>query len=473
MNKRKLLHFLAFAFFAHTSSMAQNAVNAKHEFSIQQCIEYASKNNAAVKNALLNIQIQEQTNKGITAAALPSISGIAGITDYFNIPVQSIPDFISPSVYGVLINENVKNGNTGATITAPAGGFGVIAAQFGTKYNANAGLQLQQLLFDGQVFVGLQARRTSMEFQKKNAEVTEEAIKTNIYKIYYQLVVSKSQIDLLDANIARLEKLKHDANELYKNGFAEKLDVDKVAVQLSNLQTEKQKALNSIEIGYLGLKTLMGMPVKDTLVLTDKITEDQIKQDILTDTAYQYTNRVEYQYLSLAKRLNEYNIKRYQLSYLPTLALSGVYSKQAQRSTFDIFAKDGNWFTTSYVGLNLSVPIFSGFSKDAKVKQSRIELQQTENNLNSLKLSIDNDVKQAQLNFASAIHTMDFQKKNMALAENVFEQTKKKYDAGTGSNTEINSVQTDLVTAQTNYINAMYAAVIAKIDYLKAIGKLP
>jgi len=400
MNKQKLHFMLLLLLTAPTWLMAQSTTN--HAFTVQQAVEYAKQNNASVKNALLNIQVQEQTNRGITAAALPTVSASGGLTDYIDIPTSLIP---------------------GQFFGQPAGTF--IPVQFGTKYNANAGLQLQQLLFDGQVFVGLQARRTSMEFQKKNAEVTEEAIKTNIYKIYYQLVVSKSQIDLLDANIARLEKLKHDANELYKNGFAEKLDVDKVDVQLSNLQTEKQKALNSIEIGYLGLKTLMGMPVKDTLVLTDKITEDQIKQDILTDTAYQYTNRVEYQYLSLVKRLNEYNIKRYQLSYLPTLALSGVYSKQAQRTTFDIFAKDGSWFTTSYIGLNLSVPIFSGFSKEAKVKQSKIELQQTENTLNNLKLSIDNDVRQAQLNFSSAVKTMDFQKKNMQLAENVYNQTKK------------------------------------------------
>jgi len=447
MKKNKLQFMLLFALTIPAWVIAQS--NSYHAFTVQQAVEYAKQNNVSVKNALLGIQIQEQTNKGITAAALPSISASGGLTDYIDIPTSLIP---------------------GQFFGQPAGTF--IPVQFGTKYNASAGLQLQQLLFDGQVFVGLQARRASIEFQKKNAEVTTEAIKTNIYKIYYQLVVSKSQIDLLNTNIARLEKLKHDAGEMYKNGFAEKLDIDKADVQLSNLKTEKQKALNSIEIGYLGLKTLMGMPVKDTLVLTDKITDEQIKQDILTDTAYQYTNRVEYQYLSLAKRLNEYNVKRYRLSYLPTLAFNGVYTKQAQRTTFDIFSKDGNWFTTSFIGLNLSVPIFSGFGKDAKLKQSKLELQQTQNNLDNLKLSIDNDVKQAQLNFSTAITTMDFQKKNMQLAENVYNQTKKKYEVGTGSNTEINAAQADLVMAQTNYINAMYSAIIAKIDYLKATGKL-
>ncbi len=419
----------------------------KNTFSIQQCIEYAKKNNVQVKNALLNVQIQEQTNRGITSAALPTVSANTGVTDYLKIPTTLIP---------------------GQFFGQPAGTYS--AVQFGTKYNANAGFQLQQLLFDGQVFVGLKARSAAMEYQQKSVEVTEEAIKVNIYKIYYQLVVSKTQIELLDANIDRLNKMLHDANVLYKNGFAEKLDIDKISVQLSNLQTEKRKALNSIEIGYLGLKTLMGMPVKEELVLTDKISDDQIKTGLI-DTGYQYNERKEFQYLNVMKKLNEYNIKRYQLSYYPTLSLNGSYSKNAQRNAFDFFG-NGDWFTTSYVGLNIAVPIFDGFYKDSKIKQSRLELKQTVNNIDNLKLSIDSDVEQAKIKFRSAIETMDFQKKNMVLAESVYDQTKKKYEAGTGSNTEITAAQTDLITAQTNYISALYDAVIAKVDYNKAIGKL-
>jgi outer membrane protein len=419
----------------------------RHELSAEQSIEYARKNNTQVKNALLAVQIQQQTNRGVTSAALPSVSGSLNTTKYIDIPTTLVPAQFFGGVAGTY--EPV---------------------QFGTKYTSVATVQLQQTLFDGQVFVGLRARATSIDYQRKNVEVTEESIKVNVYKIYYQLVVSKTQIELLDANITRILKLEHDAQELYKNGFAEKLDVDKLAVQESNLRTEKQKALNSIEIGYLGLKTLMGMPVKDTLILTDNITYDQIKDGLL-DSAYQYTERKEFQYLNLVKKLNEFNIKRYQLSYYPTLSLVGLYSKQAQRNSFDFFG-NGDWFTTSYVGVNIAIPIFDGFNKDSKIKQSKLELKQTVNNLDNLKLTIDSEVEEAKIKFRSAISTMDYQKKNMELAETVYNQTKKKYEAGTGSNTEINAAQTDLITSQTNYINAMYDAVIAKIDYNKAIGKL-
>ncbi|MEY3737449.1 MAG: hypothetical protein RL544_227 [Bacteroidota bacterium] len=445
--KRMFVASLLMVLVAFTNKV-QAQTKTKNEFSIAQCIEYANKNNLQVKNALLAIKSQEAINKEVTASAFPTLSANIGSMDYLKLPVSLLP---------------------GEIFGQPAGSY--IPVKFGTKYNANASLQLQQLLFDGQVFVALQARRTTIAMQQKTAEVTEEMIKTNIHKIYYQLVVSKTQIGLLDANIERLQKLEHDSKELYKNGFVEKLDLDKIAVQIANLQTEKLKAVNGIELGYIGLKTLMGMPVADTLILTDKISEDQIKTDIANNQDYQYTDRKEFQAVSLGKKLNEYNIKRYQLSYLPTVSMSGAYTKNAQRNQFTFF-KGGDWFTTSFIGINISTPIFDGFARKARITKAKIDLQQTENQLQNLRLTIDAEVTQAKMNFATAINTLDYQKKNMQLAESVYAQTKKKYEIGTGSNMEITGAQTDLVTAQTNYIAALYGAIIARVDYLKATGKL-
>lgn len=441
----------------------------QYAFSVQQAVDYATKNNLQVKNALLNLKNQTQVNREITAAALPTLSGNINSVYNANIAVQTIPDFISPATYGVLINEAVRNGNTGQPITMP-NSFGSVAAQFGTKFNATAALSLQQLLFDGQVFIGLQARKTSIDFQTKNVEVTEEAIKANIYKIYYQLVVGKTQIDIFDANIARLEKLLSDTKAMFANGFAEKLDINKINVQLANLKTQKASAENAIATGYLGLKVLMGMPLKDSLILTDKITEEQIKAGILVDS-YQYSDRKDFQYAELGKKLNEFNVRRYKLSYLPTVALSGNYAKNAQRNKFDFFGK-GDWFTVSSIGLNISVPIFSGFAKDARVKQAQISLEQTNNTLANFKNQIDNEVSQASMNLKVALATIDYQRQNRELAEIVYDQTVKKFQAGVGSNTEITAAQADKTTAESNYINALYSAIIAKIDYQKAIGKL-
>lgn len=427
---------------------AQTEIKPLHSFTLNDCITYAQKNNVQVKNALLAIDAQVQTNREIASAAYPSIGTNVGSTDYLKIPTSLLP----AQIFG-----------------GPAGTF--IPVQFGTKFNANYGANFQQLLFDGQVFVALQARATSLEMQRKNAAITEEAIKANIYKIYYQLSASKTQLNILDANIERLNKLAQDAQIMYKNGFAEKLDVDKVNVQLNNLQTEKLKATNAVSIGFMGLKMLMGMPVKDSLELTEIINEQSLNSDVLVENNFQYGQRKDFQYLSTVKKLTDYNVQRYQLSYLPTISMSGAYSKNAQRSKFDFF-EGGNWFTTSLISLNVNLPLFNGFAREARVKRTKIELKQIENQIDALKNNIDNEITQAKLNYMSSVATVQFQKKNMLLAENVYQQTKKKFEAGTGSNTEISAAQTDLVSAQNNFMNALYTALIAKVDLLKATGKL-
>ncbi len=439
----------------------------KHALTAKEAVAYAQKNNTLVKNALLDVQIQEQTNREITANALPKINGSSGIQYTPSIAVQRFPNFIAAGTYGVLADEGVKDGN-GNAITMPAD-FGFIEAAFGSKFLNSIGVDLQQLLFDGQVFVGLQARRTSMEFAAKNVEVTEENIKANIYKIYYQLTAGKSQVGIIDANIARLEKMTEETRKIFEAGFAERLDIDKVTVQLNNLQTERQKVLNTIDNGYLGLKLLMGMPIRDTLVLTDSITYDEIRSGVLEGTVYNYSDRKEYQYAELGKKLNEYNIKRYKLSGLPTVALASNYSRIRQS---DKFGFGGNWNPASQIGLRVSVSIFDGFARAARIQSARIALEQTQNRIDDLKLNIDRDVQQAINNYTNSLATLEAQKRNMELAEKVYNQTRLKFAEGVGSNTEITAAQTDLQTAQNNYILALYDASNAKIDFLKATGKL-
>ncbi len=429
-------------------SFAQTEIPNIHQFKLDDCVVYAQKNNVQVKNALLAIDAQVQTNREIGAAAYPTVMTSSSVMDYTKIPVSLLP----AQIFG-----------------GAAGTF--IPVQFGTKFNANYGANFSQLLFDGQVFIALQARSTSLEMQRKNAALTEENIKANIYKIYYQLSASKTQLNILDANIERLSKLAHDAEIMYKNGFAEKLDVDKVNVQLNNLQTEKLKANNAVAIGYMGLKMLMGMPVKDSLVLTETINEKDLTGDVLVENEFQYALRKDFQYLTTLKKLSEYNVKRYQLSNLPTVSVSGAYTKNAQRQKFDFF-EGGNWFTTSFFNLNVSLPIFNGGATMAKIRRTKIELQQVKNQMDAMKNNIDNEITQAKLNYISSVATVQFQKKNMQLAETVYAQTKKKFETGTGSNTEISASQADLVSAQNNYMNALYSALIAKVDFLKATGKL-
>jgi outer membrane protein TolC len=149
------------------------------------------------------------------------------------------------------------------------------------------------------------------------------------------------------------------------------------------------------------------------------------------------------------------------------LASNYNYIRQANK-----FGFGGRWNPSSLIGINISVPIFSGFAKDARIDKAKLQLQQTVNSMEALKLSIDREVQQAVNNYRNALATLDNQKRNMELAQQVYDQTRLKFQSGIGSNTEISTAQSDLSVAQNNYILATYDAINAKIDFLKATGKL-
>lgn len=277
---------------------------------------------------------------------------------------------------------------------------------------------------------------------------------------------------MIDANIVRAEKFFHDSKVMNENGFAEKLDVNKAAVQLANLQTSRENTQTSITNGYLTLKFLIGVPAADSVQLSSSFDEAQLKGGIPMDLQYRYEDRYDYQYLQISKQLSEFDIKRYQAAYYPTLNLNGAFQKNALNNTFDLFSKSSTWYSTSYLGLSLKVPIFSGFSKDANLKKARLQSTLISDQIENLKQNIDVDVRIARNTFLNAINNMDNQRENAMLAESVYDQTKKKYESGLASTTDLTNAQTDLIQAQTNYINALYNAVVAKVDYLKAIGKI-
>lgn len=419
----------------------------RYAFSAKQAVDYAMKNSTQVKNGLKDIEIQLQSNREVTSAAYPQISGTINATDYLHLPTQLLPgEFF---------------GQPGTKIPVT----------FGTKWNGSYGATVQQLLFDGQVFVGLQARSASIEYAEKNVAVTQEVIKANVYKIYYQLVVGQKQIALLDANIARSEKLLHDTKALFENGFQEKLDVDKVNVTLSNLRTEKTRVQNQLQTGYIGLKYLMGMPVKSELVLTDSLSDSFLREGVLTDSV-RYEDRQEYQLLQSVEKLNTYNIKRYKYTYIPTVSLTGSYSRLAQRDKFNFFKGNEDWFTTTYIGLQINVPIFDGFAKDSRIKQAKLTLAKTQNSIADLKNQINMEVDSSRISISNALIALDEQKNNMQLAEQVYNQTKLKYEQGLGSNLEVTNADTELRAAQNNYFSALYDVIVARVNYLKAIGKL-
>jgi len=164
-------------------------------------------------------------------------------------------------------------------------------------------------------------------------------------------------------------------------------------------------------------------------------------------------------------------MKRNKLSYLPTVALAGNYSVNAQGQKF--FTDNGTtWLKSSYIGLSVNLPIFDGFQRKYKVQQSQLNIEKLDNTISNVKQAIDFEQVVTKESLKNALIQLDVQERNMALAERVYNATKLKFEQGLGSSFEVLQSDADYQTAQSNYFNALYNAIIAKISYQAALGKL-
>lgn len=450
---------------------AQVNAQKNYAFTAKEAVDFAIKNVTEIKNLKIDRRLQESKNNEIKGQAMPQINGSLGVQHFFSIPVTLLPDFVTPSVYNVLETEGVKDGS-GNTIVAPTGPPQFFPAQFGVAWQASAGFSFQQLLFQPDVFVGLQARDAALRYADINVKAMEDSVKSNVFRAYYGVLILEKRKLFLDDGIKRLEKLMSDQEVLFKNGFAERLDIDRTQVNLNNLKSSQSQVNNLIIIGYASLKFALGINQADGLQLTDTLSTQLVKQDILDTTGFRYEDRAEVQLLNSVEELQKLDLKRYKMQYIPTLAAVWNFSGTALRQEFDFFNFSKPWFKTNVLGVNMSVPIFDGLQKDQKIKQARMNLEKTRNSMENLQRAIDLQRAASYNQFRNAIANMDVQERNLELAEKVYNTTKKKYEQGLGSSFEIIQTESGFEEAQSNYFQALYDAVIAKIAYYRSLGRL-
>ncbi|CAL1520677.1 TolC family protein [Chitinophaga sp. MM2321] len=416
--------------------------------SAKEAVDYAVANQATVKTAKLDELIQLAKNKEIAGLALPNV---AGTGSYQYNPITQKQMF------------NMRN------FGLPKDSFTVVSFQL--PQNLVGEVRLTQTLFDPSVLVALQARKTLEELVAQGVTKSEIDVKANVYKAYYNVLAAEKALKILSGNITTLEKLLSDTKEIYKNGMVEKLDVDRLVVQFTNLQTEQTKLRNLIELGVASLKYQMGMPLKQVITLTDTLSTERIAADVLDMDKFDYSQRIEYQLLQTQKKANEYDLKRYKLKGLPSLQIFGSTGALRGSDKFDYFQSQ-MWYGYVNTGLNLSVPIFSGMQRRRQVDQAFLAVKKSEIAIENAKLGIDLEREQSFSTFRNNVLTLESQEKNMELAEDVHNTTQIKYREGVGSSLEMSTAENDLLTAQNNYFNALYNAIVARIDLLKAYGKL-
>ncbi|MHB8403295.1 MAG: TolC family protein [Bacteroidia bacterium] len=423
---------------------------AVKKFSLPEAIDFALKHNYNYLNADNDTKISKYKKNEIIAQGLPQINGGVDIRDNPVLPTSLLPGIILGPMY--------------------AGQF--IPVKFGVTYNLTANASVSQLLFSSDYLVGIQAYKEVVNLTQKNQLRSKIETAQTVSKAYYGVLITKARIHILELNIDRVKTLKDNTTALNQNGFAEKIDVDRLEVSYNNLITEKEKTMRLVELSELALKFQMGYELQRPIELADDMSKIESGEDAKNISAdnIDISKRPEFMALQSQQKLNELDLKRYRMSYLPSLVGYGLVAEQFQKSQLD-FSKS-NWFPFAYVGATLNVPIFDGLQKNWRIQQAKVNLLKTQNNFSLLKQSIGLEIQTATVNYKNALVSLQTQKKNIELARNVYEVTKKKYEQGIGSSLDMNMVENDLHTAETNYYNSLYDLIIAKIDYQKATATL-
>jgi outer membrane protein TolC len=420
------------------------------EFTLQAAIDYATKHNATYTNAELDTKLAELKNKEVIGTGLPQLSGSVDLKDYFKIPTSLLP---------------------GPIFGAPAGTF--IPVKFGTQWVGTAGLSVSQLIFGSDYIVGLQAAKEFKELSQKSLTRTKVETTVTITKAYYSALINRERLKTLNANIDRVKKLFDETKAMNDAGFVEKIDRDRVELTYNNLLTEKEKIERMIGLSETLLKFQMGYKLEDPITLTDQLKAEQFQDlDLGAPVKVNYESRPEYSLLQSQKRINELDLKRYRMSYLPTLVGYGSFNYQAQRTKFNFADSHADWFPVGILGATLNVPIFSGGQKYYRVEQAKLNVMKTVNTMDNLKLAIEFEATSASISYKNAYASMLTQQKNKELAQSIYDTTKKKYEAGVGSNFELISAETSLREAETNYLSSVYDLIVAKTDLDKAMGNI-
>ncbi len=430
--------------------LAQQEVPSQLNLTLAQCIEYGLQYNLALRTAKLDIDDAYQSEREALSRGLPNLDATFDLTR--NEVIQRI--FLPGTFVG--------------DVTPGA----VVPAEFGTDYTSTLGLSFSQMVFDGTFFVALKASKALRELTARTAQRTEVQTAEAITKAYYSAQVALVNLAIVQANIERLEKQVADAEATYKNGLGEKVDVDRITVQLYNTQTQYDNAELLANLTLNQLKYQMGLRQDIELTLAERITPDNrpnFREDLTK--AFDYTTRIEYQVLQANRALLEQDVRQYQVGYYPNVYLFANGGANTGAGQLPV-VNSSYWSGFLAYGLRVNIPIFDGFLKDSRIQRARVGLQKVENQIYDTENALALEYENARVSMTNAIRSLELQERNVALAEEVLRVSRVKYAEGVGGSLEVVDAESALKEAQTNYLGALLDAYIAQVDLKKSLGIL-
>lgn len=438
---RKIFVTGVLVFLLHAVAMAQSNVDTVLDRAgLDECIRYALQHQPLIRQSAIDEEITETNIKSKLADWLPQVNVNYNLQHYLQLPTSFLPD---------------ANGVKRPVTT-------------GVRNTSNIQLQVNQSIFNRDVLL---ATRTAADVRLQARQLTTSNkidIVAEVSKAYYDLLLTQKQVDVLYENIRRLERSVQDSYNKYQGGIVDKIDYKRAQIALNNTRADRKKAVQAIEAKEAYLKQLMGYPYASTLNLAyDSL---QMERDVFIDTLQRldYRNRIEFSLLETQQSLLQSNLKYNKWSFLPSVSAFGNYTPTFQNDRFaDLY---GAAYPTSVIGLQVSFPLFQGGKRLQNIRGTNLQLMRLEWDKTNLNNVISTQYAQALAAYKGSLAERDALRENLLLAEDVYNTLRLQYNAGVKEYLDVIIAETDLRTAQLNYLNALYQALAGKLDFQKALG---
>lgn len=423
----------------------------ENTFSLSEAENYGVTNNASVKNALLDIEVARKKVWETTAIGLPQVNAEVQFQQLLDIPVQVVD----------------------ATLFNPAAPPGsIMEFRAGQEFSSSLAFNASQLIFDGSYIVGLQFAKFFQKMSATAANNTKQEVKAMVREAYYNVLVAQENVTLTDSILVATKTLWDKTKSYAETGFIPQEEADQVAIAYNRIQASKSSALRQLQVAENLLKLQMGYALDKEIQLTasfnDVFTELQTNNPLLAQNNLKENSN--YIMLEQQKQSNEFSLKNEKAKYLPSLGAFFNHSQNAFRNEFNFF-EDKPWYPTTVWGVSMKIPITSSGQKIVKVQQAKIKVEQDQNNLENLEKSLKFQEMQLKTSYQSALETVELEKSNVELSDRIYKRAVKRNQVGVVSALEVTQLQSQLLTAQGNYISAVMQLFKLKVELDKLYNK--
>lgn len=437
-------YFLTFSIlFLMTIGFSQDTLQQTYSFTLQEAIDFALENNYSAINADRDIIDAQKQKWEVISTGLPQITGDISYQNQLKQPVSLIPAEFAGGEPGTFV-----------------------PIVFGQAHQASATATLRQKLFDGTYIVGVQATKAFLSYSANNKEKTQLDIRKAVTEAYGNVLLAQESVSIFEKNLETLEKNLYETQIIHENGLGDEESVDQLQITKSSIENQLKNAVRLQVITQQMLNLNMGIAIDAPTKLEENLDALAQKQiDLgLVETEFNLQNNVDYK---LALNLNQqrfYEWKQAKSRALPTLNAFINYGTSVFADNFNFFDSDQQWFDSSVLGFDLSIPIFSSLGRSATTARAKIALEKAKTQLTEAEEQIRLQLDQSKSEYILAIEEYETAKQNLKLAERIENKNQVKYFEGIATSFDLRQAQTQLYDAQQGYLRSMVEVINKKID---------